>query len=462
MASRNSKTDLVVRVRYQNKLPPPPFPPRLLHIPTSPHRYANAAALNALASEREVPMILDGELGLPIELGKIPDGAYGDGEEEYWIGNRSAIVPTGPAPIPHKDDLFLLGDVAAPGPSSASSSFVGTPGHIPPGGGTPAMGDRRKVDVSWLRRTEYLSSDPGSKVLTDKQAPSAPKPDEPLLDSLSRDARAKAISSTFTAAHIPLSELRHPSKPHLRAEEVWDVLPDSELWPNQLNLVRFGEDPGERADKEASHVNGTGFGHGFLDPRLPRALFRPVELPGDDNRVGYYLPVSDQVAQAYTKKREKVQEEEEEQGGANGDGDEDEGYEFAHVRDYVITTTRRLVGEYVFVVHDGLGKEPNQGGETVTSTGDKQEQEGGPGGKKRARGAYFTPVKMAQTLRKRRPRRGEDPTVFAQDPDRSEEDQLVFWDKIQVKVTPIEEVLPEAEREERENELRTVTEPPRV
>ncbi|KDE05606.1 hypothetical protein MVLG_03978 [Microbotryum lychnidis-dioicae p1A1 Lamole] len=459
MASRNSKTDLIVRVRYQQKLPPPPFPPRLLHIPTSPHRYAEAGALNALASEREVPMILDGELGLPLEMGKIPDGAYGDGEEEYWIGNRSAIVPTGPAPTPHEDDLFLLGDVAAAGPSSASSSFVATPGHIPPGGGTPAMGERRKVDVSWLRRTEYLSSDPGSKVLTDKQAPSAHKTDEPLLDSLSRDARAKTIAATFTAAHIPLSELRHPSKAHLRAEEAWDVLPDAELWPNQLNLVRFGEDPGERAEKEGTNGVGTGGGHGFLDPRLPRALFRPVELPADDNRVGYYLPVSDQVAQAYTKKRERVLDDDDE---GEGGADEEEGFEFVHVRDYEITTTRNLVGEYVFVVHDGLGKEPDQGGETVTSTGEKEEEVGSAGGgKKRARGAYFTPVKMAQTLRKRRPRRGEDPTVFAHDPDRSEEDQLVFWDKIQVKVTPIDEVLPEAEKEDREKELRTVLEPPR-
>lgn len=57
--------------------------------------------------------------------------------------------------------------------------------------------------------------------------------------------RAAAIAASFELARAPLSELRHPSKPHLRAESAYDVLPDGELWANGLNLVRFGEDPGE-------------------------------------------------------------------------------------------------------------------------------------------------------------------------------------------------------------------------
>lgn len=32
-------------------------------------------------------MILDGELGMPMELCRIREGEYGDGE--YWKGNRS-------------------------------------------------------------------------------------------------------------------------------------------------------------------------------------------------------------------------------------------------------------------------------------------------------------------------------------------------------------------------------------
>ena len=82
----NRKQDLLVRVRYQNPLPPPPFPPRLLHVGTSPARYASYEFLNPLQSERELPMILDGELGLPLEYGKSRDGNAV--ETGYWLGNR--------------------------------------------------------------------------------------------------------------------------------------------------------------------------------------------------------------------------------------------------------------------------------------------------------------------------------------------------------------------------------------
>lgn len=38
-------------------------------------------------NEREFPMIIDVEMGMPMELGKIRPDEFGDGE--YWMGNRS-------------------------------------------------------------------------------------------------------------------------------------------------------------------------------------------------------------------------------------------------------------------------------------------------------------------------------------------------------------------------------------
>ena len=62
---------------------------------------------------------------------------------------------------------------------------------------------------------------------------------------MSTEDRAAAITASFELAREPLSQLRHPSKPHLRAESAYEVLPDGDLWANGLDLVRFGEDPGE-------------------------------------------------------------------------------------------------------------------------------------------------------------------------------------------------------------------------
>ncbi|KAJ7905147.1 RNA polymerase II-associated protein [Mycena leptocephala] len=69
-SKKNSKLDLLVRVRYSNPLPAPPCPPKLLDIPTNPMRYARPEFLNALANDMPLPMIVDAECGMPLDLGK--------------------------------------------------------------------------------------------------------------------------------------------------------------------------------------------------------------------------------------------------------------------------------------------------------------------------------------------------------------------------------------------------------
>lgn len=39
------------------------------------------------------------------------------------------------------------------------------------------------------------------------------------------------------------------------------------------------------------------------DPRLHRAKFRNVEIPGEERRIGYYLPTDDAAAQEYGLRR---------------------------------------------------------------------------------------------------------------------------------------------------------------
>jgi len=78
---------------------------------------------------------------------------------------------------------------------------------------------------------------------------SAPKR-EPLapIGPQDRDSRARSIANTFQTAHLPLAELRHPTKQHLTATEAFDFLPDSELWAHEYDFVRFGEDPIDRGN----------------------------------------------------------------------------------------------------------------------------------------------------------------------------------------------------------------------
>lgn len=62
--------DLLVRVRYNNPLPPPPFPPKLVKIATDPARYARPEFTAELAYEAPLPMVVDAECGMPFDLGR--------------------------------------------------------------------------------------------------------------------------------------------------------------------------------------------------------------------------------------------------------------------------------------------------------------------------------------------------------------------------------------------------------
>jgi hypothetical protein len=136
-------------------------------------------------------------------------------------------------------------------------------------------------------------------------------------DPFDRDGRAKTITSTFSAAHIPLSQLQHPTKSQVTAVEAYELLPDSDLWANEYDLIRFGEDPGDKGTVCSSfslflprsvltnrHVQNELPRLG-PDPRLPRAIFRDLtETLGEDlARVSFFLPTDDSTAVAYTQKR---------------------------------------------------------------------------------------------------------------------------------------------------------------
>ncbi|BGP56466.1 hypothetical protein JCM8202v2_004086 [Rhodotorula sphaerocarpa] len=370
-SQKSSKTDLLVRVRYQNPLPAPPFPPKLLHIGTTPQRYATYDFLAPIQSERELPMILDAELGMPLEPGKAaPGGATSTAD--YWLGNRSAPPEIAASAALPDEDAFLLEE---PDRTNAGSSNPAS------GPGTPGRANvtdvSKKVDVSWLRKTEYLSSEAGSRQALQALNGNV-KAQAAELDPLDRDGRAAAIAATFDAAHVPLSELRHPTKRGVTAVESFDLLPDDDLWPLEYDLVRFGEDPTNIAPNEPPRLGP--------DPRLPRAIFRDLsdDFPEGQGRVAYYLPVNDEAATLYTEKRYSADE------SAEG-----ENFEFQWVRDYELTGLRQLTQEFVFSFDAGEDATDGEARVKPLSTAF------------RPKGVYYTPIETAKQLRKRRPNRGD-------------------------------------------------------
>lgn len=78
--------DYIARVRYDNSLPPPGLPPKLLDIPgtgLAGGEYTSAGYASKMAREQPLNIEADAELGMPIDLVGIP-GIF-DGDERGEI-----------------------------------------------------------------------------------------------------------------------------------------------------------------------------------------------------------------------------------------------------------------------------------------------------------------------------------------------------------------------------------------
>ena len=157
-------------------------------------------------------------------------------------GLRCKLDAADPPPVDPRD-LFMLEGVAGTANAAANG-----------------------VNVSWLRKTEYIARDTlnpryaGGNTLElyvqrvySSEPPLTPstfdsKPVTEIPIDVSLEAQIHSIEATFRPIDEPLilATLKHPTKTKLEAVEVFELLPDSDLWPNVYDVIRFAERPGER------------------------------------------------------------------------------------------------------------------------------------------------------------------------------------------------------------------------
>ena len=65
---------------------------------------------------------------------------------------------------------------------------------------------------------------------------------------ISHEAQISAIERSFnrTNDEFDLSKLGCPGKPHLKAVDSLEILPDIDIWANAYDLFKFSERPGDR------------------------------------------------------------------------------------------------------------------------------------------------------------------------------------------------------------------------
>lgn len=238
----SKKQDYIARIRYDNRLPVPLLPPRLLKYNVNPEEEADSSELiTSLYTKTTVtPLIkVNEDLGMPLDLMKVP-GMLDHMDTKYLYDFDGVKL--------QPEDRMLLRD--------------------------PGVDKLPKTDiskVSFLRRTEYISTAITSHhhnqiEESKKRAASEMEEEEELL---SAPQLLEKVENTFDSMTDDLSKLQHPVKKKLHAVKTWNLLPDTASMDQNYFLLRMvGSALLDKKEKEKL--------------ALSTAIFRPVELEEDE------------------------------------------------------------------------------------------------------------------------------------------------------------------------------------
>ncbi|KAI9750302.1 MAG: hypothetical protein M4579_006522 [Chaenotheca gracillima] len=266
--STDDMAGYIARVRYENPLPPPSFPPKLLDVPgtgLASSDYLTPGYATRLWRDQPLNVEADAELGMPLNLVGMP-GIF-DGDES------SIQAPDHPPAIDPRDKPILRKPTQLGKPTSTANS------------------------VSFLRRTEYISNEINrNRADANRQARATGSGRKRRQSEISRDDPInilktivkgfdiahpdEAYTGPDTASHIrghkpTAAELEawnnpvHPTKKHLKVLDSYPVLPDLDAFPDSggYMIMKFATNPLAKSDA--------------YDTRMDVGVLRPLELRPD-------------------------------------------------------------------------------------------------------------------------------------------------------------------------------------
>lgn len=271
-----SKPEFVCRVKYNNHLPDIPFDAKFVAYPFEANRFVQYKPTSLEKNYRH-ELLTEVDLGVNIDL--IDPGTYA-------IDPNVSLHPT--------DEKLLEEE---------------------PIGLTDQKRSRQhNKSVSWLRKTEYISTEYNRFQTSNEQMETKvgyvmKKKFQGTDVYKDRDSQVEAIQATFEAAQKPIHH--HPSKRGIKPVDVLPVFPDFQMWSQPCAHVIFDTDPAPRG------------GHAAAKPEeMCQAMIRGMVDAQGDQFVAYFLPEEET-----RRKRKRDQDEVK-------DYTEDEEYLYKMAREY--------------------------------------------------------------------------------------------------------------------------------
>ncbi|KAF7284753.1 hypothetical protein GWI33_021622 [Rhynchophorus ferrugineus] len=271
------RSDLICKVKYCNTLPDIPFDLKFISYPFESSRFIQ---YNPTSLERNYryEVLTEHDLGVSIDL--INKDIY-------------AVEPK--AILDAADEKLLEEDTLTPQDSKRSRHHA--------------------KSVSWLRRTEYISTEqtrfqPQTMDKVEAKVGFSIKKsfnNETLY--MDRDSQIGAIEKTFSDSKIPIE--KHYSKPNVTPVEILPLYPDFNLWKYPCAQVIFDSDPAPVGKQVPAQIE-----------EMSQAMIRGVMDESGEQFVAYFLPTEDTL----NKRREDFTN--------NVPYQDDEEYEYKMAREY--------------------------------------------------------------------------------------------------------------------------------
>lgn len=282
------RSELVCSVKYNNTLPDIPFDPKFITYPFESTRFIQYKP-TSLERSFKYDLLTEHDLGVTIDLIN-PD--------TYKINPNAYLEP---------EDEKLLDE--------ESTSF-----------GDQKRSRHNKMNVSWLRKTEYISTEYNR--FTQKADKSETKVGYNIKKAITedyfykdRDSQITAIEKTFEKAKEAIT--KHYSKPGVEPVEILPCFPDFELWKHPFAQVIFDSDPAPKGRSGPA-----------LMEEMSQAMIRGAVDESGEQFVAYFLPTEETL-----KKRKRDEEEQ-------ADYVPDDEYDYALAREYNWNVKNKLTRGY--------------------------------------------------------------------------------------------------------------------
>ncbi|KAK4303625.1 hypothetical protein Pmani_024384 [Petrolisthes manimaculis] len=261
------RSDLVCRVKYCNTLPDIPFDPKFINYPFDSNRYVRYKQ-TSLEKNYKYEVLTEHDLGVTIDL-----------------INPEAYIPLPNTQLHPTDEKLLEDDILTPQDAKRSR--------------------HHHVNVPWLRRTEYISTEPtrfqpqtNEKIEATVGFATRRKNDENVYTD--RESQLEAIEKTFEDIKKPL--INHYSKPGVTAVEEQPVYPDFALWKYPCAQVIFDSDPAPVGRPMPAQLE-----------EMSQAMIRGVMDESGEQFVAYFLPTTDTLTKRKRDKDEGMDYQDEEE-----------------------------------------------------------------------------------------------------------------------------------------------------